>query len=929
VIRNELLVIKNCLPGTKILMKFFSRRYHGFLAGGVIFVFLLTVHCTLLTSLYAAVGDTSICKWKDNKKGALTLGYADSMYSHADVAIPAMATRGITGTFWITPGKNQKRYHDRESVWEGMCNRYGFHLANHTMSHFSSTAIDDNNADYELGECYKIIWALNPPGGSRLDSFGIPGDLPANGLYNITPAKKDEMSVTYCVIRAALDVVAASYPGVDHVYSGADQYANAGLLLSDAQATLANGSWDVIHLHGIGGEYISLNTADYFNLLNYLVTVRDTQLWVGTFKDVYKYKMERSSASVNTVETTASYIRINSTSAVDAALYDEPLTFITEVPSSWAVGLTTCCRVTQGTIDAKKIYPVNVWPSSATVMYDAIPGYGEIRLEPYGMDITPPDPPAVMDGAVTGADVNTTNSLSQISANWSQATDAETGIAKYWYRIGITPGGGEILDWIDNGTFTYVTARRAGMELSKGVTYYVAVKAENGVGLQSAAADSNGQCVSVTPGYVSFTDNFETGNFSKWGTPTQSGNNTIQVLSGAGDEDGYGVKCHVQDKNDALISKDNVTISSDTYIQFYLKLDNMNMPQLVGSYNNEDPGWEQKIFRIATLSDGSGNFIGTVAIGNGNMGINMYFEFKDSSGNWACAPSYPAAYAGDTIYIPVSEGAWHKIDLRIKSDSVSNGGVELWVDGIKGFSWLGLNMSNADVRKIEMGASSIGDNISGDLYFDNVTVSDSLYMKVAGISLPDDTTPPAISAVTAPAANITQTTAVITWTTNEDATSQVEYGVTAGYGGQTSEDSNLTTSHNVNLTGLTANTLYHYKVKSKDVANNPAVSSDHTFTTLEEGIIPPSTSTVSGTKAYPNPCDLTVSKPKFIFSSSSGGEVKIYTMNGTLVRTLSASSSIKQWDAKNEDGEQVSKGVYLYKIKNAGGTESKGKLILK
>ncbi|PJC22075.1 hypothetical protein CO059_02920 [candidate division WWE3 bacterium CG_4_9_14_0_2_um_filter_48_10] len=94
---------------------------------------------------------------------------------------------------------------------------------------------------------------------------------------------------------------------------------------------------------------------------------------------------------------------------------------------------------------------------------------------------------------------------------------------------------------------------------------------------------------------------------------------------------------------------------------------------------------------------------------------------------------------------------------------------------------------------------------------------------------PPDTTPPVITNIQA--SDITQTTAKITWTTDEPATSQVEYGKTTSYGSQTSLDPDLVTSHTVNLSSLEAGTLYHYRVKSKDANNNLATSSDKTFTT--------------------------------------------------------------------------------------------------
>src|SRR5207249_8521656 len=95
---------------------------------------------------------------------------------------------------------------------------------------------------------------------------------------------------------------------------------------------------------------------------------------------------------------------------------------------------------------------------------------------------------------------------------------------------------------------------------------------------------------------------------------------------------------------------------------------------------------------------------------------------------------------------------------------------------------------------------------------------------------PADTTPPVISSVAA--SNISTSGATISWATNEASESQVEYGPTIAYGQETTLDSALVTSHSVGLSGLTAGTLYHFRVKSADAAGNLAVSGDFTFTTL-------------------------------------------------------------------------------------------------
>jgi hypothetical protein len=108
-----------------------------------------------------------------------------------------------------------------------------------------------------------------------------------------------------------------------------------------------------------------------------------------------------------------------------------------------------------------------------------------------------------------------------------------------------------------------------------------------------------------------------------------------------------------------------------------------------------------------------------------------------------------------------------------------------------------------------------------------------------------DTTPPAISAVTAN--NLTANGATIAWTTDEAATSQVEYGTTTAYGAATTLDAALVSGHTQTLTGLAASTTYHYRVLSRDAAGNQAASGDNTFTTA--GSNPPPAPVISGLSA--------------------------------------------------------------------------------
>src|SRR5688572_13367984 len=111
------------------------------------------------------------------------------------------------------------------------------------------------------------------------------------------------------------------------------------------------------------------------------------------------------------------------------------------------------------------------------------------------------------------------------------------------------------------------------------------------------------------------------------------------------------------------------------------------------------------------------------------------------------------------------------------------------------------------------------------------------------VNVSNDTTVPTITGVIS--SSLTSSSASIAWTTNESSNSQVEYGTSTSYGSSTTVNSSMVVSHSQALTGLTASTLYHYRVKSRDAAGNLAVSGDSTFTTAKPPDTTPPTVTIS------------------------------------------------------------------------------------
>lgn len=85
-----------------------------------------------------------------------------------------------------------------------------------------------------------------------------------------------------------------------------------------------------------------------------------------------------------------------------------------------------------------------------------------------------------------------------------------------------------------------------------------------------------------------------------------------------------------------------------------------------------------------------------------------------------------------------------------------------------------------------------------------------------------DSVPPRISDVQS--ISLSPTSEQISWTTEEPADSQVEYGTTTAYGTLSQRQLGLVTVHSITISGLQPDTTYHFRVISRDVAGNMATS---------------------------------------------------------------------------------------------------------
>ena len=104
------------------------------------------------------------------------------------------------------------------------------------------------------------------------------------------------------------------------------------------------------------------------------------------------------------------------------------------------------------------------------------------------IDWTRPSSFSVFDG--TGADIDTIRDATKLSANWTAATDVNSGILAYRSCIGSAAGKEDVVPWFNNDSATRFT--KAGLSLNVGNTYYVSVSAMNAAGLMSDTIVSDG-----------------------------------------------------------------------------------------------------------------------------------------------------------------------------------------------------------------------------------------------------------------------------------------------------------------------------------------------------------------------------------------------------------------------------------------------------
>ena len=195
----------------------------------------------------------------------------------------------------------------------------------------------------------------------------------------------------------------------------------------------------------------------------------------------------------------------------------------------------------------------------------------------------------------------------------------------------------------------------------------------------------------------------------------------------------------------------------------------------------------------------------------GGFGTGDYAQWMDITGiTWSNSGTHHKVWTESSSVSGLTNTA------HIIGDLEANKYYNVKVDNV-----LGTNITGTDCTSGNCKA-----NPQGEIAFTYTsTYSDHTFDVDEG-----DNNAPTISSVSSSPSG---TDAVITWTTNEAASSKVDYGTSSSYGSSTDESDTSTrvTSHSVTLASLLSCTQYHYRVRSIDATGNETIGGDNTLIT--------------------------------------------------------------------------------------------------
>jgi chitodextrinase len=367
-------------------------------------------------------------------------------------------------------------------------------------------------------------------------------------------------------------------------------------------------------------------------------------------------------------------------------------------------------------------------------------------------DTIPPAAPSNLAATSAAAD--------KVDLTWTSSTD----------NVGVTG-----YDIYRNGSFLTTAGpapKHTDSTVAGGTTYEYFVRARDAAGNVSEPSNT----ATATTGGTSpplFTDDFETGNLSKWTANSGLVAQQQEVFAGSwaarGTSTGAATWAY--------------KILGSTHSELYYRA------------------------RLKVLSQGSSSTVNLLKLRTGT-GASILGVFRNTAGKLGYRNDVSGV--STTSSTTITAGAWHEVQIRLRINGAS-GESETWFNGVR-ISTLSKteNFGMNPIDRIQLGENSTSRNY--DIAFDDVAAATSF---ISGGGPPADTTPPTDPTnltAEAPASDRVD----LTWTASTDDVGVTAYDIYRNDALLTSTGPTATYSD----TTVVAGTTYSYFVKARDAAGN-------------------------------------------------------------------------------------------------------------
>ena len=219
-------------------------------------------------------------------------------------------------------------------------------------------------------------------------------------------------------------------------------------------------------------------------------------------------------------------------------------------------------------------------------------------------------------------------------------------------------------------------------------------------------------------------------------------------------------------------------------------------------------------------------------------GATYYFQVRstDANSNIATSTLAPNGYSFTTLSgAVISTSTVRVVDIANTSATVN------WTTNTEADSYVYYALTQSTLASSPSSAGQSDNTTEHSVNLSGLTTGATYYYYVKSGSAQDnnagayysftttqDNVAPLISGI---ASTTKRTSAIVSWNTNEDSTSRVEYGLTVDYGNSTATSTTLTKIHSQSINDLLPNTTYHFRLISVDSSGNISQSPDQTFIT--------------------------------------------------------------------------------------------------